>query len=99
MKIGTHHLSPVHGYAAVQMRIGAESPRAQGSIESGIEMHDLGCCMHTGIRAARTIHSDRFAGDATQCPLELSLYRVAVWLALPTTKAPAVILDCKGYTA
>ncbi len=79
----------MHGHSSIQMRISPKGPGTKGTIKGGVEVYDLCRSMHACVRATGTINRDRLLSYPAKCLLELCLYRMAMWLALPTAKAPA----------
>ena len=98
VKIRAHDGGPVYGHASVEMGIGAERPGTERAIQLCVEVNDLGCGMDSCVGASGAINRDRLLRYPAKCLLELCLYRMAVRLALPTAKAPAVIFDSEGYS-
>lgn len=96
VEIGPHDGSPMYGHSSIEMGIGAECPGTQRAIKLCVEVNDLRCRMDSCIRSAGTINRDRLLSNPAQCLLELCLYRVTMWLALPTAKALAIIFDGEG---
>ncbi len=88
----------MHGNSPVKMRIGAKGPGTKRAIQRGVKVYDLCSRMDSCVRAAGTIDRDRLLSYPAKCLLELCLYRMAMWLALPTAKAPAIIFDGEGYS-
>ena len=76
-----------------QIAVGAQQPAARIAFTVGIEMRDLGRCMHAGVRAASTGNFDVFIGDRFYGVFDERLNTQAGTLTLPAVVRRTVVLQ------
>lgn len=79
------------------MGISAKQPVVWRAARAGIEVNYLGSGVNSAIGAPGAGHRDRRVGDPGQRGFDFLLHAGAVRLALPATKAAAVIFDHRSH--
>jgi hypothetical protein len=96
MKVRGHRLNPAHAQFLGHQAIDAPNPRARRANRGRCEPDDLLCRMHTRIRSAGGVRTNRCVGDPTQCLFERLLNGALARLPLPAMKAAAVVFDAES---
>ena len=91
-----HLACPMHASSPMQVGVGSAHPRDGFAHRLGVEMHDLGGCVHAGIGAPRGGHLDGRVGETRERLLQVILHAAAARLRLPAAERRAVVFEAQG---
>ena len=96
VEIRRHGDCPLDRHGIWKMGVHAPNPRALGTLRLGLEVNDLGRCVHACVGASGRGNAQRVSGDRRDRALEMILDAFARGLRLPAAETAAVVSDAEG---